>query len=127
MNNLLPLQTAIFAALDGGPYPVYDAVPQKARRPYIVIGEVTADPGEEVAESSADVSVSFHCWSETHGKDESHQMLAYIASVLDNVVSLEFGGEWWLGFEEFREILEDPKSRADARLYHAVSRYQFRT
>lgn len=130
MRNLLPLQQEIYAALvgaSGALYPVYDAVPQKALKPHIVIGEVTAEPGEEIAETSEVAFVSFHCWSATHGKEECHQMLAYIASVLDNVVPLEFGGEWWLGFEEFREILEDPKSRADARLYHAVARYQFRT
>lgn len=131
MTDLLPLQTGIYSALagpSGGPYPVFDAVPQSSRYPYIVIGEIQAEPGEEIEGVTSQVSVLFHTWSRFHGKDECHEMHNYIASVLDNLEPIEVEEEaWWMAFEEFRDILEDPKSRPDARVFHGVSRYQFRT
>lgn len=130
MTDLLPIQVAIYSALvgpSGGPYPVFDAVPQNPRYPYIVIGQIQGEPGEELAETTTVVFITLDTYSKQDGKEETHEMQAYIASVLDNVFPLEVDGAWWQCFEEFRDAFEDAKSTADSRKFHGVSRYQIRT
>lgn len=124
MNNLWPVQQSIFAALDAVPktYPVYDAVPQGVSRPYIVIGELTGDPDEELQAATTDASLNLHTWSATAGKMQTHAMLDFIRARLDGPT---IGGVW-VCTEDFAEIMEDPSSTAAARLYHGVARYRVR-
>jgi hypothetical protein len=126
MNDLWGLQQAIYSALTGPStaiYPVYDAVPPRAAYPYIVIGEISGQQDEEITEESTDVSVSVHGWSRKAGKVEAHAILEYVKEQLHGQ---DIGAGAWAAMEEFRTILEDPKSTADSRLFHAVSRYRIR-
>lgn len=124
MNNLAPIQTAIYAALSGAPatYPVYDAVPQGVAKPYIVIGEFTGLPDEELATATTDSTLNLHTWSASAGKSQTHAMLEFIRARLDGQT---IAGAW-LCSEEFTEIMEDPASTASNRIYHGVARYQVR-
>lgn len=131
MNDLTAVQTAIYGALAGAPatYPVYDAVPQGVARPYIVIGEVTAEPDEELAVATTDASLNLHTWSgnadplpKVSSKGQSYTMLQFIRARLDGTA---LGGAWLIT-EDFNEVMEDVNSTANARLYHGVARYRVR-
>lgn len=124
MNNLWGVQTSVYAALTTAPatYPVYDAVPQGVTKPYIVIGEWTGDPDEELATVTTDSSLNIHTWSQTVGKKQTHEMLDFIRTRLDGQ---PVAGSW-LCTEDFVEIMEDPASTASVRLYHGVARYRVR-
>lgn len=124
MINLWTIQTEIFAVLDGAPqtYRVYDAVPQGVLKPYIVIGEVTDQPDEEIGIITSDATLTIHTWSATAGKKQTHDMLAFIR---DRVDGTPLPGTWSLT-EDFVEIMEDPASTATARLYHGIARYRVR-
>jgi hypothetical protein len=124
MNDLWGLQQAIYAALTGpAVYPVYDAVPPGSPYPYIVIGEISAEQDEELSVESTDADVVLHGWSKNAGKLQEHDILDFIKEQLHGQ---DIGAGAWAAQEEFRMILEDPKSTADSRLYHAEARYRFR-
>lgn len=124
MNNLATVQTSIYAALTGAPatYPVYDAVPQGVAKPFIVIGEITAEPDGELQAATTDAAIQLHTWSATAGKSQSHTMLQYIRGKLDNQT---ISGAWFCS-EDFNELMEDESSTATARLYHGIARYRVR-
>lgn len=124
MNNLAGVQSSIYAALVSAPatYGVYDAVPQLTAKPYIVIGEYTATPDEDLAIVTTDATLNIHTWSATSGKAQTHTMLDFVRSRLDGQV---IAGTWMCQ-EEFVEIMEDPGSTAAARIYHGIARYQLR-
>lgn len=124
MNNLSGVQTSLYAALTTAPstYPVYDAVPQGVAKPYIVIGEWSADPDEEIGTVTTDAFVDIHTWSQKAGKAETHAMLDFIRTRLDGQ---PVAGAW-LCVEDSFQIIEDPSSTASSRLYHGIARYQIR-
>lgn len=124
MNNLATVQTSIYSALSGAPatYPVYDAVPQGVVKPYIVIGEYTVQPDDELATATSDTSLNLHTWSTASGKSQTHAMLDFIRARLDGQT---ISGSW-LCTEDFNDILEDPSSTASARIFHGIARYRVR-
>ena len=124
MNDLTPVQVAIVAALRTAPatYPVYDGVPQGVLRPYFVIGEITADPDEDLATATTDASINLHTWSATSDKGQTYTMLQFARARLEGQV---LGGAWSVT-EDFNEVMEDPASTASARLYHGIARYRAR-
>jgi hypothetical protein len=124
MNDLTTVQTSIYSALTANPatYPVYDAVPQGVSKPYIVIGEVTADPDDELQAATTDASLNLHTWSAVSGKSQTHTMLQFIRARLDGQT---ISGAWFCS-EDFNEIMEDAGSTAASRLYHGVARYRVR-
>lgn len=125
MNDLWPVQEAIYSALTATPatYPVYDAVPQGIAKPFIVIGEITGQPDDELETASTDASFLIHTWSGSNGKGQSHAMLQFIRARLDGQTI----GDAWGCSEDFAEIMEDRASTAASRLYHGVARYRIRT
>lgn len=124
MNDLWTVQQSVYAALTAIPatYGVYDAVPPNTAKPYIVIGEVTAEPDEELTLTNTDASINLHTWSATSGKIQSHAMLQFIRARLDGQT---ISGSWAMT-EEFVEVMEDEGSTAAARLYHGIARYRVR-
>src|SRR5690349_2046850 len=124
MIDLWSVQQSIYSALTSAPatYAVYDAVPQGVAKPYIVIGEYTELPDEELSIITADATLTFHTWSAKVGKQETHAMIAFIRDRIDGVV---LPGTWFVE-EELAEIFEDPASTASSRLYHGVVRYRIR-
>lgn len=123
MIDLWPVQVAVYGALNTTPktYPAYDAVPQGAAYPYIVVGEITAIPDDELAAESADASFTVHAWSRYSGKKEAHAMLAFARARLQDI-----GAGVWALTEDFAEVIEDRTSTAASRLYHGVARYRIR-
>lgn len=129
MNDMAPIQTAIYAALTANPatYPVYDPVPQGVPKPYIAIGEWTIDNDEEIAAATSDATINLHTWSAKNSKAESHAMLQFIRSRLDNsALPLTPIGGTWGSNEDFAEVMEDAGSSAASRIYHGVARYRVR-
>lgn len=124
MNNLAGVQTSIYSALTTAPatYAVYDAVPQLAPKPYIVIGEYTGEPDEALDTMTTDASLTIHTWSATSGKSQTHTMLDFVRTRLDG----ETIAGTWLCTEDFMEIMEDAGSTAASRLYHGIARYRLR-
>lgn len=129
MNNLWGVQQSIYSALTTAPatYRVYDAVPQSTTavpilKPFIVIGEYTMEPDEEIGTVTTDAAVQIHTWSATAGKKQSHEMLQFIRERLDGQ---PVGGAW-LTTEDFAELMEDEGSTAASRLYHGIARYRIR-
>lgn len=125
MIDLWPIQQAIYTALAAVPatYPVHDAVPQGAAYPYLVIGEVSSQPDEEIAVASADASFVIHAWSRSAGKKQAHAMLEFVRDRLDGQ---DLGAGAWACTEDFADVLEDPSSTAANRLYHGIARYRIR-
>lgn len=124
MIDVWPLQAAIVTALKVAPatFPVHDAVPQGTVKPYLVVGEITVAPDDELAAASADASFMLHAWSGYQGKKEAHAMLEFARDRLDHQTI----GTAWACTEEFAEVMEDPKSTASARIYHGMARYRLR-
>lgn len=124
MNNLAPVQTAVYGLLTAAPatYNVYDAVPQGVAYPYIVIGGFDAMPDEDLGAVTTDASLTLHTWSNYAGKSQTHTMLQFIRARLDGV---SVSGTWAFT-EDFAEIMEDASSTASARLFHGVTRYRVR-
>lgn len=122
MIDLWPIQQAVYAALTAAPatYPVYDAVPQGAALPYIVIGAFTATPDDDIEVASVDASLTLHGWSKGHGKQEAHALLEFMRGRLDGQAI------GWACTEESADIFEDPSSTAASRVYHAFARYRVR-
>lgn len=125
MIDLWPTQEEVYEALTAAPttYPVYDAVPQNAPAPYIVLGEISQQPDDELAAASSDASFVIHVWSRQNGKKQAHAMLAFVRARLDNQ---PLGGGVWACSEDFAEVMEDRTSTASSRLYHGVARYRIR-
>ena len=125
MIDTWPIHVAIYAALTdpAGDYPVYDAVPQGAAFPYVVIGEFTGLPDFDLDRASIDLSVTLHGWSQQAGKKQSHDILAFIRDRLDMA---DIGAGAWACSEDFANIIEDQTSTADRRLFHSVARYRIR-
>jgi uncharacterized protein DUF3168 len=124
VNDLAGVQSSIYAALVSAPatYGVYDAVPQLVAKPYIVIGEYTAQPDEEIGTVTTDATLNIHTWSAKNGKAETHAMLEFVRVRLDGQA---IAGTW-LCVEDFAEIMEDSGSTAASRLYHGIARYRIR-
>jgi hypothetical protein len=125
MIDLWPVQQALYGALTAAPatYPVYDAVPQGTAFPYLVLGEITSIPDDELEAASADASFTVHAWSRNAGKKQIHAMLEFARARLDNE---PLGGGAWACSEDFAEVMEDRTSTAASRLYHGVARYRVR-
>lgn len=124
MISLWPIQQSLYSALTSAPatYNVYDSVPQAAAKPYIVIGEATEEPDEDIQIITGDASINIHTWSQTAGKKQTHDMLEFVRGRLDNQL---LPGAWYCA-EEFNEIMEDIGSTAASRLYHGIARYRIR-
>lgn len=123
MADLFAQQAALVTALKAAPatYPVYDAVPPGTPKPYVVVGEWTAQGDLELEGDADTATVTLHGWSAANGKKEAHAIRAWLRAKLHYQT---IAGAWAC-FEEFAEILEE--STAEGRLYHLVSRYRIRT
>lgn len=125
MIDLAPIQEAIYVALTAppAPYPVYDPVPEDLQAPYIAIGDPNVFNDELLSVPSADADFVLHTWSRSHGKRETWEILAFIRSRLDHQA---IGAGCWACTEDFYQVIEDPASREDSRLYHGIARYRIR-
>lgn len=125
MIDLWPVQQAIVAALEANPatYPVYDAVREKEPRPYLVIGDANVFSDETLESASLDADLAIHAWSRYAGKKQAWEMLAFVRARLNGA---SLGSGVWAITEDFVQVLEDPASREDSRLFHGIARYRIR-
>lgn len=87
-TGLRPLQSAIFAKLNGAPSlagRVYDKVPEPAPYPFVTIGNIL-----ELADDTHDAqglssSVTIHVWSMAPGSSEIYDMFSAVDAALDRV------------------------------------------
>jgi len=71
-----PLQVAIYGALNGViSCPVYDAVPEGAAWPYMVIGETTGVDWSTKLENGQVVTITLHGWSRAKGTKEVNDLM----------------------------------------------------
>lgn len=122
MINWWPVQQAIYSALTTAPatYPVYDAVPQGAAFPYLVIGAINALPGEELATPTGKASFLIDAFSRQAGKSQAHAMLAFVRARLNGQ---DIGAGVTEISEDSHDVIEDRNSTAASRLYHGFARY----
>jgi hypothetical protein len=81
---LLPLQGAIYQRLSTLlSCPTYDAVPQDATMPYVVIGETIMAPASSKTRHGSEVVTTFHVWSQTPGFAEVKGLIDEILQALE--------------------------------------------
>lgn len=122
MADLWDVQQAIDAVLVAdGEYPVFDAVPPGEPLPYLVYGEPTMQPDDELDGDGELATLAIHGWSAKDGKQECYEMRRWLKDLLDHQV---IAGAWTV-HEEFVEVIEE--SEGDERLFHLITRYRVRT
>lgn len=84
-SALLPVQAAIFTALDPLSYPVYDYVENETELPYIIIGEIIEQPFNTFSRDGRELTAFIDAWSRGEGMKEIQAIAAAISTALDNV------------------------------------------
>ena len=86
MINLSSYQGAIYEKLTSLGYNVYDEVPEEAKFPYIVIGDVEFQEAQLHFGDILDASVNLLIWSIWEGKKEVNDISS---NIINNFVALE--------------------------------------
>lgn len=86
MINLSSYQGAIYEKLASLGYSVYDEVPENAKFPYIVIGDIEFQEAQVHFEDTLDVSVNLLIWSIWEGKKEVNDISS---NIINNFIDLE--------------------------------------
>lgn len=130
-SPLLPIQTAMFAAMTGDAAlmglvtGVYDYVPETAVYPYIVIGEATEIPRNSQDRYGWETVPTLHVWDKYRGYSRVLRIGSRIGVLLDHqrltipgydLVAIRF---------EFSQTLTDPEPPGDIR--HLVLRHRIVT
>lgn len=120
MNAELDIQKAVFAKLGTLTVPVYDAVPDNAKPPYVVIGDDTLAPFDTDGASGFEATISIHTWSTYRGRKEIKEMQGAIYDLLHRA-QLTFSGYTFLGCDsELSESFID----ADGVTRHGIQRFR---
>lgn len=116
----LEVQTAIYNALSGLSYPVYDDVPQDTQMPYIVIGDDTVSEDSTDGNIGFQVTITIHSWSNLEGRKQIKQIQGAIFNEL-NRQELTLNGYSFTGIErEFSQSFLE----SDGNTRHGVERYR---
>lgn len=125
-----PLQTAIFARLNGDTTlvttlgaKVYDTVPDGAAFPYVAIGDVTEVFGDTMGKTGRDITVTIHAWSQYPGMKQVKEIASRVDELLDRWLPSVSGWNATHFLQEFFETFRDP----DGITRHGVSRYRVHT
>jgi hypothetical protein len=120
------LQVAVFAALNGNVGAgVYDAVPQGAAAPYVVIGEGTERPWDTMTDEGSEETMTLHVWSRTAGSRQVKQVMAAVDGVLHDATLTLAGAQMVSLRREFVEVLKEPDAENPALTWrHGVMRYR---
>ena len=78
MINLSSYQKAIYEELVKLGYSVYDEVPEDAKFPYIVIGDIDFSEGQNNFNDLLDINLNILVWSLWEGKKEVNDILSNI-------------------------------------------------
>ena len=86
MINLSSYQSAIYKKLTSLGYNVYDEVPENAKFPYVVIGDMEFQESQWHFEDILDASVNLLIWSIWEGKKEVNDISS---NIINNFINLE--------------------------------------
>jgi hypothetical protein len=95
-------QDTILMDMVGG---VYDAVPQNAALPYVVLGDGAAETQEQLQGSVSTCELSLHVWTEGHGRKQALAILNRIHAVLHHA-NVSMGGYVVMGLRCVRAETE---------------------
>ena len=85
MINLSSYQKAIYEELVKLGYNVYDEVPEDAKFPYIVIGDIDFSEGQNNFNDLLDINLNILVWSLWEGKKEVNDILSNIINAFTNL------------------------------------------
>ncbi|MFF9146321.1 DUF3168 domain-containing protein [Streptomyces sp. NPDC014861] len=129
---MLAVQGAVYAVLSADAtltgdlgVGVYDAVPEEASFPYVVLGEATEVPANSQDRHGRDVVITLHVWTRALGHTEGLEIGQRIQALLDHQPLSIPGLDHVATLFEFGQTLVDPEPPGDIR--HLVLRYRVRT
>ena len=93
MINLSSYQGAIYEKLTSLGYDVYDEVPENAKFPYIVIGDIEFQESQFHFEDMLDIKVNLLVWSMWEGKKEANDISSNIVTNFINLEGIEAGNQ----------------------------------
>ena len=85
MISLSSYQKAIYEELVKLGYSVYDEVPEDAKFPYIVIGDIDFSEGQNNFNDLLDINLNILVWSLWEGKKEVNDILSNIINIFTNL------------------------------------------
>ena len=85
MINLSNYQKAIYEELVKLGYNVYDEVPEEAKFPYVVIGDIDFSEGQNNFNDLLDINLNILVWSLWEGKKEVNDILSNIINAFTNL------------------------------------------
>ena len=93
MISLSSYQKAIYEELVKLGYNVYDEVPEEAKFPYVVIGDIDFSEGQNNFNDLLDINLNILVWSLWEGKKEVNDILSNIINVFTNLHEKRLGGQ----------------------------------
>ena len=85
MVNLSSYQKAIYEELVKLGYSVYDEVPEDAKFPYVVIGDIDFSEGQNNFNDLLDINLNILVWSLWEGKKEVNDILSNIINAFTDL------------------------------------------
>ena len=85
MISLSSYQKAIYEELAKLGYNVYDEVPEEAKFPYVVIGDIDFSEGQNNFNDLLDINLNILVWSILEGKKEVNDILSNIINAFTNL------------------------------------------
>ena len=93
MINLSSYQGAIYEKLTSLGYSVYDEVPENAKFPYVVIGDIEFQEAQWHFEDVLDISINLLVWSIWEGKKEVNDISSGIITSFTNLEDIKAGAQ----------------------------------
>ena len=93
MINLSSYQKAIYEELVKLGYSVYDEVPEDAKFPYIVIGDIDFSEGQNNFNDLLDINLNILVWSLWEGKKEVNDILSNIINAFTSLHEKRLEGQ----------------------------------
>ena len=93
MINLSSYQKAIYEELVKLGYNVYDEVPEDAKFPYIVIGDIDFSEGQNNFNDLLDINLNILVWSIWEGKKEVNDILSNIINAFTGLYEKRLEGQ----------------------------------
>ena len=93
MVNLSSYQKAIYEELVKLGYSVYDEVPEDAKFPYVVIGDIDFSEGQNNFNDLLDINLNILVWSLWEGKKEVNDISSNIINAFTDLKEKEIGNQ----------------------------------
>ena len=93
MINLSSYQKAIYDELVKLGYNVYDEVPEEAKLPYVVIGDIDFSEGQNNFNDLLDINLNILVWSLWEGKKEVNDILSNIINAFTSLYEKKIEGQ----------------------------------